>query len=76
MVAALGTLQRFLLPLLLIGLCTGLLALIPKVGWLLGISVFLLASQYAGRRTVPMDLMVTAIIWVIVRQLAVTLQLA
>jgi hypothetical protein len=75
MAATIVTIQRFFVPLLLIGLCTGLLALIPKVGWLLGISVFLLASQYAGRRTVPVDLMITAVLWVIIRQIAVTLQI-
>lgn len=76
MVAMIGSIQRFLLPLLIIGLCTGLLALIPKVGWLLGLAVFVLASQYAQRRTVPMDLMLTALMWVLVRQLATMLHIA
>ncbi len=76
MVASIGTIQRFVLPLLLIGLCTGLLALIPKIGWLLGLSVFLLASQYADRRTMPIDLIVTALLWVVVRQVAALLQFA
>ena len=75
MVASIGTFQRFFLPLLLIGLCTGLLALIPKIGWLLGLSVFLLASQYTDRRTIPIDLIVTALLWVVVRQAATVLQL-
>jgi len=68
MVAMIGSIQRYFLPVLIIGLCTGLLALIPKVGWLLGASVFLLASQYTERRTVPMDLLVTALLWVVIRQ--------
>lgn len=75
MVAMIGSIQRFFLPLLLIGLCTGLLALIPKVGWLLGIAVFFLASQYAGRRSMALDLMVTIAFWVAIREIAVLLHI-
>jgi len=70
MVATIQSVQRFVLPLLLIGLGTGLLALIPKIGWLLGIAVFVLASQYVQRRTMPTDLILIALMWVGIRHAA------
>lgn len=70
MAAMVDSLQRFFLPVLFISLCTGLLALIPGVGWLLGFAVFVLASKYIGRNNFFPDLMVAMLLWVLVRQLA------
>ena len=76
MAAVVESFQRFLFPVLLISVCTGLLALIPTVGWLLGFAVFVLASKYIGRNNLFPDLMVAMVLWVLIRQLAAHLQLA
>lgn len=65
--------QRQHLPILLIGLLTGLLALIPLVGWLLGFSVFALACRYARRTTFLSDFMVMLMVWLLIRELALQL---
>lgn len=67
--------QRYSLPLLAIGLVTGLLALIPKVGWILGFSVFLLAYNYARRTTFLADLFGLMALWIIVRLICMRLGL-
>src|SRR5690606_31269517 len=69
MVATLQAVQRFTLPLLAIGLTTGLLALIPKVGWLLGFMAFMLAYHYARRTTFLLDLCALMALWILVRLL-------
>ena len=69
MVAAIQAVQRYSLPLLLIGLVTGLLALIPKVGWLLGFVAFLLAYHYARRTHFLADLLGLMAVWIGVRAL-------
>ncbi|MET0380252.1 MAG: hypothetical protein ABW049_14770 [Spongiibacteraceae bacterium] len=61
--------QRYSLPLLAIGAVTGLLALIPTVGWILGFSTFLLAYRYARRTTFLADLFGMMAIWIVVRLL-------
>jgi hypothetical protein len=70
MVAAMEIFQRDYFPILVIGLATGLLALIPLVGWLLGFSAFVLAYRYARRKTFLADLAVMLLLWLLVRQLA------
>lgn len=75
MAAMVEALHRQYLPLLLIGLCTGLLALIPKVGWILGCSAFLLAYRYARRQTFVADVMVTLALWLLLQQLFLQLPL-
>lgn len=67
MAAILDSIHRHLLPIALIGVLTGLLALIPKVGWLLGFAAFILASKYIGRQTLFLDLLVTVLIWVAIQ---------
>jgi hypothetical protein len=69
MVAMMEAFQRYSLPLLAIGVVTGLLALIPKVGWILGFSAFLLAYRYARRTTFVADLFGMMAIWILVRML-------
>lgn len=69
MVALVQRFQRNYLPLLLIGLVSGLLALIPLVGWLLGLVFFLLAFRYAQRRTFMHDLIVVLAIWLLLQVL-------
>lgn len=73
MAAPVQTLQRNYLPLLLIGLVSGLLALIPLVGWLLGLAFFLLAFRYAQRRAFLHDLLVVLAIWLLLQLLVGTL---
>lgn len=75
MVAMMQAFQRYSLPLLAIGLMTGLLALIPKVGWILGFSTFLLAYFYARRTTFLPDLLGVMAIWIAVRLLAMQIGL-
>jgi predicted PurR-regulated permease PerM len=73
MIAMMESLQRSLLPALLLGLVTGVLALIPMVGWLLGFAVFILVNKYTVRRSFTTDLIVMMVMWVIIRQLATPL---
>lgn len=70
MVAMMEMFQRHYLPILVIGIATGLLALIPLVGWLLGFSAFVLAYRYAQRKTFLADLAVMMMLWLVVRQFA------
>lgn len=69
MVAMMQAVQRYSLPLLAIGFVTGLLALIPMVGWVLGFSTFLLASRYARRTNFLPDLFAVMAMWIVVRLL-------
>jgi hypothetical protein len=73
MAAMFDSLQRHFFPVLIISICTGLLALIPGVGWLLGFAVFVLGSKYIGRNNFFPDLAVAMVLWVVVRQLAMLL---
>ena len=73
MIAMMESIQRSVLPALLLGLVTGLLALIPAVGWLLGLAVFVLVNKYAVRASFATDLIVMMLMWVIIRQLATAL---
>ncbi len=75
MAAMAQSFQHFLGPLLLIGLGTGLLALIPTVGWMLGVSVFILSLQYAHRNTISIDVMTTLALWIALRALAMQLHI-
>jgi hypothetical protein len=76
MVAMMETFQRYYLPILVIGVATGLLALIPQIGWLLGFLAFILAYRYAQRKAFIGDLLVIMVVWLLIRQLAVALQVA
>ncbi|HET8709995.1 MAG TPA: hypothetical protein VFM32_01370 [Spongiibacteraceae bacterium] len=67
--------QQFIWPLLLIGLGTGLLALIPVVGWALGISAFILSLKYTRRETLSIDVMTTMALWIALRALAMQLHI-
>jgi putative Mn2+ efflux pump MntP len=69
MAASFHTLHRNYLPLFVIGFTSGLLALIPLVGWLLGLVFFLLAFRYAQRRTFLHDLLVVLGIWLLLQLL-------
>lgn len=73
MIAMMESIQRSFFPALLLGLVTGLLALIPMVGWLLGLGVFVLVNKYTARRSFATDLIVMMVMWVIIRQLATPL---
>lgn len=75
MAAVVGSIQQFFLPLLLIGVCTGLLALIPVVGWILGILVFVLSLKYSRRGASTVDLLTIMALWVIIRALAMQLHI-
>jgi len=76
MVAMMQAVQRYSLPLLAIGIATGLLALIPKVGWLLGFSAFALAYRYARRTAFIPDLLLMMVIWIGIRYLFMKIGLA
>jgi len=76
MAAAIGSFQQFFFPLLLIGVCTGLLALIPVVGWVLGILVFVLSLKYSRRGASSVDLLTIMMLWVGIRALAMQLHIA
>lgn len=69
MAAMVEVLQRHYLPVLVIGFCTGLLALIPKVGLILGFSAFLLAYRYTRRRTFAFDVVITLALWLVLQLL-------
>jgi hypothetical protein len=75
MVAMVQSFQNFLGPLLLIGLVTGVLALIPVIGWILGILVFILSLKYTRRATLSIDVMTTLALWIAVRALAMQLHI-
>lgn len=63
MAAIVDRVQRNYLPLAGIGLLTGLLALIPNVGWLLGALLFLLGWHYLRRTAFLADSLVVMAIW-------------
>jgi hypothetical protein len=67
MVAMMQAVQRFSVPILAIGLVTGLLALIPKVGWILGFAAFMLAYRCVQRQTFIADLLILMAIWIGIR---------
>ncbi|MDX9873443.1 MAG: hypothetical protein RBS88_00920 [Spongiibacteraceae bacterium] len=67
------SLQRAYLPLLLIGLASGLLALIPTVGWLLGCLLFVLGWRYARRTRFVADALVVIAIWLLLQWFKVQL---
>lgn len=69
MAALVESFQRHYLPLLTIGLLSGLLALIPLVGWLLGFAFFLFAFHYARRRAFLPDLLAVMAIWLLLQLL-------
>lgn len=75
MVAVVQSFQQFFRPLLLIGVTTGLLALIPVIGWVLGVSVFILSLKYTQRETLSIDVMTTLALWIAVRVLAIELHI-
>lgn len=75
MVAVMQSFQHFFWPLLLIGVSTGVLALIPMVGWMLGVLVFILSLQYTHRETLSIDVMATLVLWIALRVLAVRLHI-
>jgi hypothetical protein len=68
-VAVIQAVQRFSFPILAIGLVTGLLAMIPMIGWLLGFSAFLLAYRYTRRQTFIADLLILMVVWIGIRAL-------
>ena len=75
MVAVVQSFQQFFWPLLLIGVSTGVLALIPVVGWILGVLVFILSLQYANRNTLSIDVIATLVLWIALRALAMQLHI-
>ncbi len=75
MAAVMQSFQHFFWPLLLIGVTTGVLALIPVVGWILGVLVFILSLQYANRNTLSIDVIATLVLWIALRALAIQLHI-
>lgn len=75
MAAVMQSFQHFFWPLLLIGVSTGVLALIPVVGWILGVLVFILSLQYANRSTLSIDVIATLALWIALRALAIQLHI-
>ena len=75
MVAVMQSFQQYFWPVLLIGLGTGALALIPVVGWMLGVLVFVLALKYTHRNTRAIDIMMTLALWIALRVLAMQLHI-
>lgn len=75
MVAMMQSFQQFFRPLLLIGVATGALALIPVIGWALGVSVFILSLRYTQRETLSIDVMTTLALWIAMRVLAMELHI-
>ena len=53
------------------GLLTGILALVPYVGWLLGLSCFLLWEKYRMSSLVNLELPLLLALWLMVRSAAV-----
>lgn len=75
MAAMVQSFQQFFCPLLLVGVVTGVLALIPVIGWVLGVSVFILSLKYTQRETLSIDVMTTLALWIAMRVLAVELHI-
>lgn len=75
MAAVMQSFQHFLWPLLLIGVSTGVLALIPVVGWILGVLVFILSLQYGNRSTLSIDVIATLALWIALRAVAIQLHI-
>ncbi|HSB95502.1 MAG TPA: hypothetical protein VLC91_03605, partial [Spongiibacteraceae bacterium] len=73
MIAMMESLQRSFIPALLLGFATGVLALIPVVGWVLGLAIFILVNKYTKRSSFAMDLIVMMVMWAMIRQLAAPL---
>lgn len=63
-----ANMQRYCLPLLLIGALSGLLTLIPKIGWVLGLSVLILAWRYLRRMHFLPDLLLMLAVWMLTRE--------
>jgi hypothetical protein len=70
MVAMMASMQRYCLPLLLIGALSGLLTLIPTIGWLLGLLVLILAWRYLHRNHFLPDLLLMLAVWMLTREFA------
>lgn len=75
MVAVIQSFQQFFYPLLLIGVVTGALALIPVIGWALGVSVYILSLKYTQRDTLSIDVVTTLALWIAMRVLAMELHI-
>lgn len=75
MVAVVQSFQQIVWPLLLVGVTTGVLALIPAVGWMLGISVFILSLKYLHRDTFSIDVITTLVLWIALRVVAMQLHI-
>ncbi len=75
MVAVVQSFQQFFWPLLLIGVGTGVLALIPVVGWMLGVLAFILSLKYTHRETLSIDVMTTLALWIVMRVVAMQLHI-
>lgn len=75
MVAVVQSFQHFFWPLLLIGVATGVLALIPVIGWALGVSVFILSLKYTNRDTLSIDVMTILALWIAMRVIAMQLHI-
>jgi|GEM_PF-3034592 len=73
MVAMMANMQRYCLPILIVGAFTGLLTLIPKIGWLLGFFVAVLAWRYTRRSNFLPDLLLVLAIWMVTRELVLKL---
>lgn len=67
--------QHFFGTLLLIGVVTGVLSLIPGVGWVLGVLVFILAMKYTQRETFSIDVITTLAVWMALRVVALQLHI-
>jgi len=70
MVAMMASVQRYCLPLLVIGALSGLLTLVPKIGWLLGLSVLILAWRYLHRNHFLPDMLMMLAVWMLTREFA------
>ena len=55
---------------LLMGLLSGAIALIPYVGWLLGISFYLLWHKSRNSAVMPLELPFVAVLWLVVKVLS------
>lgn len=75
MAAVVQSFQQFFFPILLVGVTTGMLALIPVIGWALGVSVFILSLRYTNRDTFLIDVMTTMALWIAMRVLAMELHI-
>jgi len=70
MVAMMASVQRYCLPLLVIGALSGLLTLLPNIGWILGFSVLMLAWRYLHRSHFLIDLLMMLAVWMLTREFA------